>query len=58
MYVEKRDVLIIGAGPSGLSLALALIHRGIDVQIFEALPDLSGEARASTFPSINIRDIS
>lgn len=42
-------ILIIGAGPVGLSLALALVRRGIRVQVFEALPELSGDIRASTF---------
>ncbi|NWF70652.1 MAG: FAD-dependent monooxygenase [Chloroflexi bacterium] len=42
-------VLIVGAGPVGLSLALALQKLGVAVQVFEALPELSAEARASTF---------
>ncbi|MCS6911175.1 MAG: FAD-dependent monooxygenase, partial [Anaerolineales bacterium] len=42
-------VLIIGAGPVGLSLARALTLKGIAVQVFEQLPALSPEARASTF---------
>lgn len=42
-------ILIIGAGPVGLSLALALARRGVRVEVFEALPELSDEARASTF---------
>lgn len=46
---DKHPVLIIGAGPVGLSLATALIHHGVEVAIFEALPELSGEIRASTF---------
>lgn len=46
---EYRDILIVGAGPVGLSLALALSRLGISVQVFETLPELSSEARASTF---------
>ncbi|MCW1969292.1 MAG: FAD-dependent monooxygenase [Anaerolineae bacterium] len=42
-------ILIIGAGPVGLTLALALIRRGIAVEVVEMLPELSTEARASTF---------
>ena len=42
------EVLIVGAGPVGLSLALALARRGIPVRVFEAQPALSREARAST----------
>lgn len=42
-------ILIVGAGPVGLCLALALVRRGITVQVFEALPELSSDIRASTF---------
>jgi 3-(3-hydroxy-phenyl)propionate hydroxylase len=42
------DVLISGAGPVGLSLALALARRGARVAVWEKLPELSREARAST----------
>lgn len=45
----KRPVVIIGAGPVGLSLAMALWHKGIPFEVYEALPELSPEARASTF---------
>ncbi|MEJ5225179.1 MAG: FAD-dependent monooxygenase [Anaerolineales bacterium] len=42
-------ILIIGAGPVGLSLARALTLAGVNAQVYEALPELSPEARASTF---------
>lgn len=42
-------VVVVGAGPVGLSLALGLARRGVDVHLLEAEPQLSGEARASTF---------
>jgi 3-(3-hydroxy-phenyl)propionate hydroxylase len=42
-------ILIIGAGPVGLSLALALTRQRLSVELFEAMPDLSPEIRASTF---------
>ncbi|MCO5183048.1 MAG: FAD-dependent monooxygenase [Anaerolineae bacterium] len=45
----NRPILIVGAGPVGLSLATALIRRGLDVIIFEADADLNDEIRASTF---------
>jgi len=42
-------IIIIGAGPVGLCLARALQLKGVPVQVFEQLPELSPEARASTF---------
>src|SRR5712672_4641293 len=33
--MSVRDVLIIGAGPSGLSAAIAAKHRGLDYQVLE-----------------------
>ncbi|PJF48277.1 MAG: FAD-dependent oxidoreductase [Chloroflexi bacterium] len=52
------EVLIVGAGPVGLSLALALARRGVSVRVFEAQPELSSEARASTFhpPTLEMLD--
>lgn len=46
---EHLPVIIVGAGPVGLSLATALAKQGIKVEIFEALPELPVEIRASTF---------
>ena len=41
-------LVVVGAGPVGLSLALALARRGIDVRVLEAGDALGTEARAST----------
>jgi 3-(3-hydroxy-phenyl)propionate hydroxylase len=46
--VKENPILIVGAGPVGLCLALALGRQGVAVHVFEQLPDLSPEARAST----------
>lgn len=46
---EGKPVIIVGAGPVGLSLAVALHHKGIPFVVYEALAELSTEARASTF---------
>ncbi|NTU82082.1 MAG: NAD(P)-binding protein [Chloroflexales bacterium] len=56
MPLAELPILIVGAGPVGLSLALALARAGIRAQVFEALPELSAEARASTFhpPSLEL----
>ena len=48
MITEER-VFIAGAGPVGLTAAAALVRQGIPVTVFEALPGLSRESRASTF---------
>src|ERR1700719_2990397 len=48
MSTEDR-VFIAGAGPVGLTAAAALVRQGIPVTVFEALPELSRESRASTF---------
>jgi 3-(3-hydroxy-phenyl)propionate hydroxylase len=42
-------VLIVGAGPVGLSCALFLVARGIAVTLLEADGGLPGDMRASTF---------
>jgi len=39
-------VIIIGAGPAGLSLAYALSKAGEEVQIFEASPEVGGLSRS------------
>jgi 3-(3-hydroxy-phenyl)propionate hydroxylase len=45
---NTTDVLIAGAGPVGMSLALALVRAGISVIVLEQYSALSTEARAST----------
>ncbi len=45
----EKPILIIGAGPVGLSLALALGRAGIAAQVFEADEELNTQIRASTF---------
>ncbi|WP_158623566.1 FAD-dependent monooxygenase [Corallococcus sp. CA053C] len=42
------DVLIVGAGPVGLSLALALEQQSIRVRIIDKEPSFSGESKAVT----------
>jgi 3-(3-hydroxy-phenyl)propionate hydroxylase len=54
------DVAVVGAGPVGLTAALALARRGASVTVFEESDQLSKEWRASTFhpPTIEIaRDL-
>jgi 2-polyprenyl-6-methoxyphenol hydroxylase-like FAD-dependent oxidoreductase len=55
---DDADVLIAGAGPVGLALALALHRRGIAVRVLEKRAGLSAASRASTFhpPTLDALD--
>ena len=46
---KKPKVLVVGAGPVGLTAALLLGGKGIDVTVLEAEAAISQELRASTF---------
>jgi len=43
------SVLVVGAGPVGLSAGLALARAGVAVRIFDAAPHVDQRMRASTF---------
>jgi 3-(3-hydroxy-phenyl)propionate hydroxylase len=45
----KLPILIVGAGPVGLSLAIALLRKGLPVTVIEADAQLNTQIRASTF---------
>lgn len=47
--IFQKPILIIGAGPVGLSLGLALGRADIPAQVFEADAELNTQIRASTF---------
>ncbi len=49
MSRNQLPVLIAGAGPVGLSLALALARAGVSCEVFEKDPELNTQIRASTF---------
>ncbi len=55
---QSAPILINGAGPVGLSLALRLAQQNLDVIVFEALPELNPQSRASTFhpPTLELFD--
>jgi 3-(3-hydroxy-phenyl)propionate hydroxylase len=46
---NEFPILIAGAGPVGLSLALALARKGIPAEVFEMDAELNTQIRASTF---------
>ncbi len=49
MTAPADPVLIVGAGPVGLTLAWRLFEAGLPVQVFEAEPEIPSQLRASTF---------
>jgi 3-(3-hydroxy-phenyl)propionate hydroxylase len=46
---ESDYVLVVGAGPVGLSVALSLAHQGVPVQVIEAESGLTLDPRAGSF---------
>jgi len=53
---DDPDVIVIGAGPVGLTAALALAQAGVRVTLVEKRPSLSAASRASTIhpPTLEI----
>jgi len=49
MAARTDDVVIVGAGPVGLCLAMLLAERGVSVRVLEAESDINQDLRASTF---------
>jgi 3-(3-hydroxy-phenyl)propionate hydroxylase len=47
--MSKDPVIIVGAGPAGLSLAASLMLRGVAVIVLESEPKLPRDLRAGTF---------
>src|SRR5689334_18524112 len=42
----KKRVIVVGAGPGGLTAAMILAHRGFDVQVYEAKSRVGGRNAA------------
>lgn len=55
-YAEKQ-VIIVGAGPSGLFLALKLVRAGIKVCLFEAEDGIAQSPRATTYVPIVLNEM-
>lgn len=53
---DRADVLVVGAGPVGLTAALALVRGGVRVDVVEARESLGSESLAATFhpPTLEI----
>ena len=49
MDLTKEPILIVGAGPVGLTLAWRLSQLGLNVKVFEAEDRITDQLRASTF---------
>jgi phytoene desaturase len=43
---KNKRIIIVGAGPGGLTAGMLLAHRGFDVQIFEAKGSVGGRSAA------------
>ena len=46
LATNRRHVLILGAGPAGLTSAMILAHRGFKVSVFEKAEEVGGRSAA------------
>ena len=50
MAVGKKRLCVVGAGPAGLSAALAAMERGFDIEVFEKEKTPGGQLQSATRP--------
>ena len=49
MSVERRQVVIVGAGPVGLLAALGLARQGVEVTVLDSEPEVVKSPRAAVY---------
>ena len=54
---ESTEVVVIGGGPAGLTAAIELAQRGVEVTVFERRRHLAPSSRASAQPTGGHRKI-
>lgn len=57
MTVTATDVLVVGAGPTGLATAIGLAQRGIDFRIVDALPEAQNTSRAAVIHAATLESL-
>lgn len=46
MKGDVLDLAIVGAGPAGLALAIAMKQKGLSIKVFEAAPEIKERGAA------------
>lgn len=54
---DQRQVIVVGAGPSGLLLSLLLAQHGVPVHVLEGAHELDGRPRAAIYGPAAIPDL-
>ena len=44
--MNKKHIVVVGAGPGGLASAMILAHRGFEVTVFEKAKEVGGRTAA------------
>ena len=57
MAAFSTNILIVGAGPTGLTTALGLAQRGIEFRIIDALPEAQNTSRAAVIHAATLESL-